>query len=66
MVYIIEIELERSVGEILYDFNTENVDVKLSETEGQANFRRIEIRRRKIKIFTFVISQSIIFLIIGA
>ena len=32
MIYIIEIELERSVGEILYDFNTENVETKLSES----------------------------------
>ena len=36
MIYIIEIELDRSVGEILFDFNAENVEVKLKESEGQA------------------------------
>ena len=43
MIYIIEIELDRSVGEILYDFNSENVEVRLTESEGQAKFRRVEI-----------------------
>ena len=46
MIYIIEIELDRSVGAILFDFNSENVDVALAETGNQAKFRRIEIQRR--------------------
>lgn len=46
MNYIIEIELNRSVGAILYDFNSENVNVATTETGNQAKFRRVEIQRR--------------------